>query len=405
MIGAKLKTILNFLPVRAGGGLQNALSFLEVLGKDTNRSKAFIAVVRCNTQIHKTCKEYNIEHIAIDDSFMGRIRFELKCKSYFSKGQVCFTFFGPPMMGSKNYLVNVVGCAYSNLFYPEINFWGCLPFQKRQKKKFIDYFRKKITAMSDYWIFETPVLAKRAVELCNFPNDRVGVVKMTASNLVSPEKVKSDLSEKLKARLPTAFKFLLLASGSPHKQQHLLCGIAEELHRQGEKNFCFVTTMNERASYAKEILRDFKQKKLDQHIYNIGPIPPGDVATLIEACEAMCCFSILESFSNNFVEAWKMNKPLIVTDADWSLDACGKGGLYVNPRDSKICAKQLQELMNTKTLRDTLITAGKKQLDTYPDCKEKNLYYLQHLAIAEKSGFCLESQRKMITWPKITSKK
>ena len=190
MANSSDKIILNFLPRKGGGGLQNVLSFLHILCEDKEKRDSFVAVVRSGTTEDKLCKSCGIEVIEVKNNLISRLLFELTHKKHFSFGQSCFTFWGPPMLGSKGYLVNIVGCALSNLFYPEINFWGQFPFLGRQKKELKDIYRRKIFTCPDYWIFETPILAKRAVELCGFPAERVGVVKMTASALVSPEKIK-----------------------------------------------------------------------------------------------------------------------------------------------------------------------------------------------------------------------
>ena len=47
--------ILNFLPIKAGGGLQNALSFTETLADLSGNSSKYIAVVSCRSAIHELC--------------------------------------------------------------------------------------------------------------------------------------------------------------------------------------------------------------------------------------------------------------------------------------------------------------------------------------------------------------
>jgi len=395
-----MKTILNFLPVSQGGGMQNAMSFLEILAKDGQRKQEFQIVARENSAIHLKCQEYDISHIAVKNSRIGRLRFELGCQKYFSKGQVCFTFFGPPMLGSQDYLINVVGCAYSNLFYPEIPFWSYLPWFQRTQKKLIDHYRKHITARGDYWIFETNVLKKRAIELCCFPSHRVGVVRMAPSELVSPKNVKTKLAEEFSHKLTPGFRFLFLSAAHPNKRQHLLMAIAHQMVEKGFRGFSFATTMNKKDAYAKNVMDSFKRSGLSEHLMNIGPVPSDNVATLISCCDAMCSFSVLESFSNNFVEAWRMGLPLIVSDADWARDACGKGAIYVKPMDAAGCAAQLIKIATNATFRTEQIEFGKGQLSTYPTAEQKIHYYYREIEIAGQLGFCPAEERNKIRWPK-----
>lgn len=394
--GQKMKKILNFLAVRRGGGLQNSLSFLKVLAEDSKQKEEYIAVVRKNSQIQQICKEHKIEFLDVVDNAWGRLKFELSCRSHFGKGQICFTFFGPPMLRSKGYLINIVGCAYSNLFYPEVNFWGHLKFFNRVKAELIDSYRKHVTACGDYWIFETDVLAKRAVTICNFPQDRVSVVKMTPSKLVSHEKVDVCLKTFFDNKIPKRFRFLFLSDAHPNKRQHLLPILANEL-QQLTKNFCFVTTMNIASEYSKKIMREISNKKLDIYFYNTGPVKPENVASLIDACNSICCFSVLESFSNNFVEAWRMGKVLIVTDADWAKNSCDDGALYVNLDDIPETARKMYALISNENYQKDLIGAGIKHLDTYPTASEKNQKYYECIQRAAELGECTE---KKIKWPR-----
>ena len=394
--------VVNLLPISTGGGKQNALSFLEILAKNSQKKREFHILSRENSEIHRKCLESGIAITTIKNHLYARLNFELNCRKHFSKGQVCFTFFGPPMLASCNYLINVVGCAYSNLFYPEIPFWHYLPWFQRNKKNIIDFYRKYVTIQGDYWIFETPILRKRAIELCNFPSERIGVVRMAPSELVSQKKIKPELTEKFENKLPSSFRFLFLSGSHPNKRQHLLMAIARRMIDNGFRRFSFVTTMDTKDTYARNTIDSFQRNGLSEFLVNLGPIPSSDVATLINCCDAMCSFSVLESFSNNFVEAWRMEKPLIVGDTDWARDACGEGAVYVEPTDAAECAAELIKVASDSIVRIKKVEFGKIQLNTYPTAEQKNMDYYNQIEIAARKGFCPKEERGKIKWPAIT---
>jgi len=395
-----MKTILNFIPGAGGGGLQNILSFAQILCNDESKKNSFIIVAVRDSKIHEMFSNAGFEVKEVEKGLLNRIAFELKAKKYFSPGQVCFTFWGPPIIGTKNFLINVVGCALSNLFYPEINFWGYYPFFEREKRLLKDVYQRKMLVLADYWIFETSVLARRAVELCNFPKHRVGVVRMTPSSLVSPDKIKPELTAKLNKELPKGFKFLILSSAIPNKRQHLLPVFAENMKKC--RDFSFITTMDNKLAYTKAVYNKIAQKGLEKYFYNIGPIPSDDVATLIDQCDAMCSFSVLESFSNNFVEAWHMNKPLIVADADWARSSCGEGALYVDTQRPQMVAQELCRLIDDEFLRNKLVQFGRYQLSTYPNRIEKNNLYYHEIERARALSFLPKNERTQIKWPHIS---
>jgi len=396
------KIILNFLPIKTGGGLQNALSFLETLRELPGRRSKFAAVVLEGSSVQKLCKEIEIEHFPVANTGWARFKFEQNVMSFLGTERVCFTFFGPPMIGTCKKWVNVVGCAYSNLFYPEIPFWGYLPFVYRLKAELIDMIRRRGVSRADFWIFETDVLRERAIRICHFPENRVGVVPMTASSLVSPDRVQPVLCANFGSQINAGFRILYLAGPNPNKRIHVLPLIAKELLRAGRRDFVFVISLPQDHWYTRRVMNSFMEQGVGKYVKNIGPIGSHAVASVIASCDAMCTFSVLESFSNNFAEAWRMSKPLVVTEADWSRSSCGKAALYVDPEQVEQTSRALQQLMDDRMLRETLVKEGLKQLDLSPTSGEKTRLYLSYIDNAIRLGSLDPIKRTAIHWPRIS---
>lgn len=392
--------VLNFLPIYDGGGQQNALNFIDTLFDKASVKTNVKAVVRCASNVHRSCVKVGLKCVVVPNGRIGRLRFEMSCRSVFRRGQVCFTLFGPVMLSSAGYLLNINGNAYSNLFYPELNFWSDLPMGQRILAEAIDWLRRRYTSRADYWIFETEVLRTRAIKLCGFPEDRVAVVPMAVSRLVSPEKVCRATKAEFELGLKAGFRFLFLNGAIPNKRIHVLPPLAMEMRLRGTKDFVFITTMNPEASYTRDIVARFREMKLDQHFQNLGPVAPDRVASLIACANAMCTLSRLESFSNNFVEAWTMQVPLVVTDCDWAKAACGRSALYVNPENVQECALSLGRLMQEADLRRSLVEEGKLQLKRYPTSQEKTRLYLKEIERACGLGFCARRLQNSIRWPR-----
>jgi glycosyltransferase involved in cell wall biosynthesis len=139
----------------------------------------------------------------------------------------------------------------------------------------------------------------------------------------------------------------------------------------GLDNFKFVLTMDEQNHYAKEVLDSIVDMKLKDYIVNLGPVDNHKVANLIEQCDAMINIARLESFSNNFVEAWQMEKVLFVTDDEWAKDSCGSAAVYLDVNDHESMINSVRKVMNDEKYYSNIIDNGKKQLNTYPTPKEK----------------------------------
>lgn len=392
------ETLLNFLPIRAGGGLQNALSFLRLLNDANSDGRRFVALVRRDSPIERECAKQGIRFIRVGDTTGARLRFECNAARHFEKGTVCFTLFGPPMLGSRGHLFNIVGCAYSNLFYPEIDFWERKPLASRCLARVIDIARRRAVSSADFWVFETDILKARAIRLAGFPEHRVAVVRMSPSELVS--RVGGGADESLYDLRP-GFRLLFLSSANPHKRLDLLPAVIRELVAMGGGDIQIVTTFSAHSTYGQRVLAGVLRSGATANYRNVGPVAPTAVARLIRQCDAMGLLSTLESFSNNTVEAWQMQKPFLVTDAEWSREMCGSGAFYLDCSSTRSIAKGIHRVMRDAHLRETLVENGTRSLSTYPNGAERMRAFLSIIDGAPRLGECSDSERAAIKWPRI----
>jgi len=392
--------VLNALNIRCGGGLQKVSSFLSTLSSLANEPDRCLVIARKGVPICDICAVAGLSRCEVTDTNLGRLWFELFCRNRLSKEAVCLNLGGLAMMRGAAYFVNISECAFSNLFYPEIDFWGYLGRAAKAKKRLIDAYRRFAVARSDYWIFQTEAIRRRAVGLCGFPRNRVCVVSPSPSHLVSPQRVDPSLAEGFDRALPNCFRFLFLNGAQPNKRIHCLPAIAQAMRSLGLRDFCFVSTMPERHSYTVSVEQGFEEFGGSAHFTNIGPVPAEAVSSLLHTTDAVCTFSRLESFSNNFVEAWKMQRSLVVTDADWARESCGTGALYVDPENAVDTAHTLAEIMADATLRSSLVREGTKRLAEFPSPEEKTRLYLECIDRAKELGPCPEKERRQIHWPR-----
>ena len=394
--------IINFLPIADGGGLQNALSFLATL-VSSNRASGFQILVRSGSSVERSCIIGGLSFVSVKDSILSRFLFEIRCRSFFQRGQVCFTLFGPAMLGAKGFLININGCAYSNLFYPEIDFWQDYQGVSRLKREWVDNYRRALTKQADYWIFETEVLTDRAVRLCGFPSQRVATVKMAASALVTLDKVKKSVAEGYDEGIRRGFRVLFLNGANRNKRIQFLPSLAEELVRNHNEDFVFVTTLPLSDLLTASLERDFERRNLRKYWHNIGPVNQEDVSSLVSVCDSMGTFSRLESFSNNFVEAWRMRKPLLATDADWARSACGEAALYLDPEDPVQAGAVIAKVISDPELRARLVAEGTHRLSHYSTPESKNAQYLSCIKDAVALKSCSPEERRKIQWPSLTT--
>jgi glycosyltransferase involved in cell wall biosynthesis len=363
------KLYINLVPIVSGGGLQNAINFLLNLDLDKLNFNKTIVIIRNNAVLQKICNDNSYEYIVIDNTFFARLKYEI---FFFmdKKSSMIFTLFGTkPIIswGSKT----ITGCAYSNLFYPKIDFWEYLSPLKKSIKRLKDFYRYQNVMSSDVIIFETELLTKKAVEEFSFSKEDSYTVKMSVSSIVKKGEKFIDFNIQ-----KNRFNILYLGSAHPNKRQHLLPKIVKSMIEDGLNNFCFLLTMDEKNNYTKELLNSISKMHLESYIVNLGPVDNYKVANLIEQSDAIINIAKLESFSNNFVEAWQMERVLFVTDDEWAKDSCGDGAVYLDIYNHTSIALSIKNTMESKEFYSSTVKRGIEQLNSYPNPREKILQFV-----------------------------
>lgn len=380
----------NFLYSPSGGGLQNSISFLNnLINLNYDFSDSCCIVVE-DTYLEKLCIDRGIASIRVGAGSFKKLSFELFSRKYIKSNDIVFSIFGPPMLTLSNHCLNVGGMAISNVFYPEIDFWSYEPWFSRGIRNFKDIYRKWRYKKLDYWIFETDILADKAIGKFNFPESRVEVVKMSPSNLVCLDNVNSE--RQFFKNLDGRTKFLMLCNGHPNKRHHLLPELARKLK---DKDICepvFIFTSTD-SKYMREVMGCVKNANVEEYFVNVGSIQQQDVATLISQVDFVVNISVLESFSNNYVEAWKMRKPLLTVDAEWSRGAAKDAAFYINV----VNEIKLDEFVSVLRANvDEVVTHGCKILQEYPSGEDKALAYLDAISKAKALGKITPKQRQGI---------
>lgn len=365
--------LFNMVSIKAGGGQQNTLSFLENIKSDFLDFEYIVACTE-GTLVHKYCIENDIANFVVQNSMKARLYYEffgffdLK-KRYNIKG--IFTIFGSaPIISPKVYKIS--GCAYSNIFQPEIDIWGYLGWFKKTIKKLVDFFRIFSLLQSDEIILETPFLQKKAANGL-LKNKKVSVIEMAPSKLVT-DKLKNASSVDLNNDVYT---LLYLSGPQPNKRVDKFLDVIYFLNKRSDKKFILKITMPENSVYFIDVLLPkIKELSLQDYIRNIGTIAPQDVSSVIQTADAIVNVALIESFSNNWVEAWASRRLLISTDADWSKASCKNAALYIDVFKAEAAAELIKNTFSNQIVFNEYLDNGSKRLEEMPTSKERTQQYL-----------------------------
>lgn len=367
--------LINLVPIQAGGGLQNALSFLSGISKDSKFCDKCLIVVRKRSSLHKYATELKLDVITIEQSAISRIKFELfSCRQLINKYKISIVFSlfgGSPYFSSGAYKIS--GFAYSNIIQSEVPFWDYLPLRQQLLKKLIDKIRLASAVRCDELILETHYLKKRAIDTV-FRNKVVHVVEMAPSNLVMTELLNTPVSEDecMNGILPK--KILYLSSPHPNKRIHLLAPVFSKLS-EGDNKFELVTTLPEHHKYTRAVEQEFKRHNVSGNLKNFGPVDPINVAKLLQSVDAVINVALLESFSNNWVEAWAAKKLLITTDAEWARKSCHDSAVFIDPTQPENSARKIAAIFSSPEDLSLIVKSGEERIRQLPTSSNKTDAY------------------------------
>ena len=364
---------LNLVPIKSGGGQQNVLSFLEFIKYQEDQDRFFVFCTQ-GTKVNFYLKKNGFRFHAVGRSKISRLFFELFWfRKYVEKGGTCFTFFGPAFLGSYGYIRNIVGCAYSNLFYPEVDFWWHCSVLSKFVRKTVDRYRYWALLRSDLVILETEELYERASRMLGVDKTRLVKMSVTANSQENRIGSSSDF-DFLEA--VEGVKFLFLCGDQPNKRITSFIPILKEINRK----MCavIVLTLDESSDYLSEIRRIAATLNLSDRLVNVGLVDPEHVADLIVKSDFMVNIALLESFSNNFVEAWALGKKLVVAESVWAKRCCGEAAYYIDPSNIHESASILIDAIDSS---DDFRIKARYQLESFPDAMQKNQNYYQVLGV------------------------
>lgn len=363
-----VKILINLIPIKSGGGQQVAANFITQAPLVYCDELLYLTTKGSHTALLLQSKGANF--IEVETSLIGRFLF-----SYFNLKKivvthnidVIYTLFGPGIFVKG--IPSITGCAYSNLFFPEIDFWFSYKGLKKIKHILIDWYRLKNTLKSDAIIFENEAMQKRCSELFNYPRHKTTLILPSISTYPNNNDTQNIDADVFNVEKP--FVVLLLTGWHPNKNIEVIPYILKSLKDEGCTSVKFRLTLDEKHEKSKQLKEIAQDLQVSENIELIGGVLPAEIPSVIQNSNAIGLFSLLESFSNNIIEAWYFKKPLIISDEEWSRAICKDAAVYVERMNTKHIAKVILKLKNEPSFLKKIVDRGVEISSTYPSPKAK----------------------------------
>lgn len=365
-----MRLLVNLATLKKGGGQNVALNFLQYIVQKSPKDFEFVFVVSESSDIRKFLESQNQEIIIVNDNPLKRMLTEIFQREKIiqtHKIDLIYTYFGIGLYPKK--VLQLSGSADSNLFFPEIDFWKHYNGMSKIKKKLIDAYRTWGLKRASAVVFENEKMMERGKKLFNL--EKVVFIPPSFSTPTEHE--------------PTNFendnipKGLLLCGWQRNKNFMLIPEIAKDLKEKGIKfKFLISTSADESIEY-KSFKRLVDKLQIEDMIQLIGTVEKTKLPDLFSKIDFVFLLSNLESFSNNIIEAYYYQKPLIISKLEWAKSICGEAAQYVDLNNiSDISNKVITLIENEEEVRN-LIGKQTEKLKTFPSIAEKSELELNYL--------------------------
>ena len=368
--------LIDFGAIKTGGGVQLATNFLSSILAFKNITGDIYLILPDSGPLSKLNIEGKcVDYLMYPDSYILRKVFELtKYPAFIKKHKIdiVYTFFGsglPKEGGVKS----VVSVAYPIICYPDSDYWKYVSFFYGFKKKIVNRLRRNRIRKADKVVVETDVMALRVHKYLGIEKNNIMTIPPSPSMFIKEKEfVSQSASEKI--------VFLVLSGLDPHKNLWRLPEIARKLTEANYTNFEFILSVEKSAfvhTYRKYCLGN--EHALDTYFNFVGPIPATDIDSVYSRSTFLVNLSDLESFSNNYMEAWKSGLPLICGDTDFAHHICGESAIYVNAHDTDYASSEILKVVEDLNKQAAMVKEGKKRLSHLPDSEEKLKMILHQL--------------------------
>lgn len=344
--------LINLSTLKSGGGHTVALNFIKSLN-DLNKINEYVFISVKGSDISAFLSENDVIQLSVSKYAFLRIiqefffipftiqKFKIKLiYSYFH-----YAFF----IGRTK---QVIGCADSNLFYPDIDFWGKESRLKRFLLRLKDKVRIRGIQLADGVIFENKALEERAHQLFQLARHKTTTIKPS---------VRSRERTEIKNTIDIESKVILILSGWHHNKN--LLRLPEVAFYLDDKSIIFKMSLSlNNSKQANKFEKLMDSYGVRDNFEFTGRVRYENLETVYRQSNVCLLISHLESFSNNIIESWKYKTPLLITDADWSRNICGDAACYLDNTEASDIAKKLKMVLNDKSKQKDLISKGSSQL-------------------------------------------
>lgn len=201
------------------------------------------------------------------------------------------------------------------------------------------------------------------------PESKIDVVYQGCDPVFSQEIEEGKLQE-VKARYQLPDKFVLYV-GSIEERKNLML-VAKAMAELNRRAAIHVVAVGRRTAYVDQIQDFLKAQGIDHLFHFYHQVPYADLPAFYKWASTFAYPSRIEGFGIPLLEAISSGVPAIGCTGSCLEEAGGPNSIYVNPDDAKGMADAILRTCTDETLRQHMISEGKKYALNFSDEKLSN---------------------------------
>lgn len=355
--------LLDLSAIKSGGGAQLALNFLQAV--NLGRFGLRISLVLVSDEFPFRDRLQGSYAVAVAPSRVRkRILYEYRDLPKLVRAHGIthsYTFFGPGLPRMRG-IRQVVGVAYPTLVYDDAAYWGNLPKSFRLKKKLQNFLRFHRLQLADHLIFETEIMERRA---------RACGMAQGSSSVLSPTPTAFLVSSPAPSLAEHGAVVLFLSGTDPHKNLWRLPALVDALEQEKLPVRFLLSVDRNSFMVACPAAGAIPRVLMDRYFIFMGGLKADALQSAYDACNVVANLSDLESFSNNYMEAWLTGRPILASDRDFARHICGDSAIYVEPHDPASLVAGLRRFARSEVDLEKMVQVGRQAMARLPSLDDR----------------------------------
>jgi len=164
-----------------------------------------------------------------------------------------------------------------------------------------------------------------------------------------------------------------------HKNLEIFIPLAQKIKKAKLDYKIIITIAENQHPSAKKFLEDVSKYKLQDVIYNIGPVNFDEISSLYAQCDAFIMPTLLESFGLTYVEAMYFKLPILTSDRDFARVLCKDSAFYFDPLNADDILHTIKMAFSNHTLLQGKVNSYTSLLEGFPTSKDVTKRYVEEI--------------------------